>query len=498
MKNISRRDFVKNAAIVGIGSSIALPGISKPAISSEALSINAGGAGKKVIVAGAGITGLCCGYELMMGGHDVTVLEGSGRSGGHVFTSRDGLSDGLYTDLGADHITMPGYERFFEYIKEFGLEALPYPGAEGSADPQNRNALRMINGKFYSDEMMSDPGTLKQFGFNDRETAFLSTHPAWELRSLFLKPYLNKFTDPFQPFGVGYDDYDHIPISDIYNKEGASEAAMRFLGGGRTSALYTLWRMFIMESRGIPLSEGKTFRLKGGNSELPKAFARKLGSRLKLGHSVLSIEHSTEGVSVTYKTFGYEDIQIMKADYLVNCISMPVFRSIAVSPQLPAEKQYVVDNLSYTSHPFYVFEAESKFWLDHGLKTINIEFEHSDIFSIWQEVNELDTERVILKANAPAGLSAQRVLAAFREVYPGKGKDTITQAITKDWTSDPYAPGCEMQPFPIGEMHRFWPEIMKPVGRIYFAGTYADNLSRGMESCLRSANRVAKEISAVT
>jgi len=36
---------------------------------------------------------------------------------------------------------------------------------------------------------------------------------------------------------------------------------------------------------------------------------------------------------------------------------------------------------------------------------------------------------------------------------------------------------------------------MLPEGRIYFAGTYADNMSRGMESCLRSAQRAASEIS---
>src|SRR6185437_4004675 len=57
---------------------------------------------RRVVVGGAGITGLCCGYELMKAGFEVIVLEASGRYGGHVFTGRDGLSDGLYADFGAD------------------------------------------------------------------------------------------------------------------------------------------------------------------------------------------------------------------------------------------------------------------------------------------------------------------------------------------------------------------------------------------------------------
>jgi monoamine oxidase len=170
-----------------------------------------------------------------------------------------------------------------------------------------------------------------------------------------------------------------------------------------------------------------------------------------------------------------------------------VFRNIPVAPPLSPAKQYVVDNLTYTSHPFYVFEASSRFWLDDGLASINMEFGHPDIDSIWEVPSEVETTRVILKAYGPGGLSPQRVLAAFRKLYPGK-RDTIVQALTKDWTQDKLAPSCEMEPFPIGEMHKFWPEILKPEGRIYFAGTYADLLSRGMESCIRSAQRVAKEI----
>lgn len=494
MKNIKRRSFIKNTLLAGMGTALT------PQLLSAAQKENLIKAdetrpvtGKKVIVAGAGITGLCCAYELMKSGHEVVVLEADGRYGGHVFTGRDGLSDGLYADYGADHITKPGYEQFFEYVDQFKLTALPYPHAEGSTAAPNRNGLKMIGGKFYSDEMLKDVAVLAKLGFNEKEVKFLSQNPFYALGAYYLKPYAGKFTDADQPFGVGYDELDKIALSELYKKEGASPTALGFLGGERTSALYHLWRAAVMEMRGIPLSEGDTYHLKGGNEQLPIAFAKRLGNRLKLSHPITAISHTKTGVTVKYKSYGAVTEKEMQADVLVNCITLPIFKSIPITPPLSPEKQYVVNRMTYSSHPFYVFEASSRFWLDDGFKSINMEFEHPDISSIWEETNEQNSDRVILKAYGPGGLSPQRVLAAFRQVYPGK-HDTIEQALTKDWTRDRFAPACEMEPFPIGQMHKFWPQLMMPEGRIYFAGTYADNLSRGMESCIRSAQRVAAEI----
>ena len=46
----------------------------------------------------------------------------------------------------------------------------------------------------------------------------------------------------------------------------------------------------------------------------------------------------------------------------------------------------------------------------------------------------------------------------------------------------------------MGQLHKFWPEIMKPHGRIYFAGASTDNLNWGMEASTRSAYRAADQI----
>lgn len=489
MKNLKRRKFIKNALVAGASLSV-LPNVLK-ATGGVPVSTP-----KKIIIAGAGITGLCCGYELMKKGHDVTILEASGRYGGHIFTGRDGLSDGLYADYGADHITKPGYERFFEYAEEFGLTPIPYPNAEGSEHHYDPDAMKMIGGKFYTAAQLNNPAVLAQFGFNDREIKHIVQNGMYALDRLFIQSYLGKFKDPNQPYGVGYDDLDNVAIANIYQKEGASPAALKQLGGHHSNALYHLWRAALMDMRGIPASEGETFHLKDGNEQLPIAFAKKLGSRVKLNHPITAIKHDTKSVTVSYKPFGADEEKELTADFLVNCITLPVFRNIPVTPPLSPQKQYVVDNLTYSSHPFFVFEAATKFWLDDGLKSINMEFEHPDISSIWLETNRVESSRVILKAYGPGGISPQRVLAAFREVYPGK-HDTIETALTKDWTVDKYAPACEMEPFPIGEMKKFWPQIMQPDGRIYFAGTYADSMSRGMESCLRSAQRVAGEIDGV-
>ena len=479
MTQFKRRDFIKNTFIVGLSAS----GVGlEPLMEDLEQNTSPASTPKKVIVGGAGIGGLCCGYELMKKGHEVVVLEASGRHGGHVLTAHDGLSDGLYGDFGQEHITRPGYDRYWKYLEEFNITALPYP--------RRKNVVRRIDGVFYTEAMLQDPVVLKNFGFNEREIKYLSTHPWWDLRSLYFQPYLDKFTNEYQPFGVGYDDWDKIPMSDIYKKDGASETAQNYLGGNHSSALFELWHAAILKIRGVPLAPPEVFRLKGGNQMLPNAFAKRLGSRVWLNSAIVAIAHDDTGVKITYKQHDGE--HLISADFYVNCIPLPTLKHIPIDPVLPPERQYINENITYDSYQRFVFQASSKFWEDDGI-SINLDLNHPDLWNVWQSAEEVDTHRVIVLGTGPGGVSPQRALAAFREVYPGK-RDTIEQAISQDWTKQKYAPNCERLPFPIGTLHKFWPHLIQPHGRIHFAGAYADNLNWGTEAATRSANRVAKAI----
>lgn len=448
------------------------------------------GTPQKVIVAGGGIAGLSCAYELMKLGHEVVVLEAAGRYGGTVMSVHDGLADGLYADYGAENFTKPGYENYWKYIEEFDIPVLPYFHRKNRLTLSNDEWLTQQDSRNRLEKEIKNLG-----GLNARESQKVAENPNLDvqvsLEKLYLEPYLESFNDEYQPFGVGYDHLDTVPISQIYKKEEASKAALQVLGGDNTSALYKLWQTYIIKKRGY-WGNFDLYRIKGGNDVLIKEFANRLGTRVQLDCRILEIEHGKEGVTVLYREFG-EDKK-MPADYLANCLPVPALRKVVVTPALPPEKKFILENIAYEQKSRIVFQSRSEFWKKDDI-SVNLTFNHPYLRTIWQVAEEVDTPRAALMAKAPAGINPLRALDTFKELYPGNSKHIdIEQVLIKDWSVDKFAPGCERTGIPMGKLTNYWPHLIEPYGRIHFAGGYADNRSWGMEAATNSANRVAKAI----
>src|SRR5690625_794361 len=441
---------------------------------------------KHVAVVGAGISGLSCAYELLRKGYEVTVLEASGRIGGTVLSVRDGLADGLYADFGAENFTRPGYQKYWEYIEEFNLPVLPYYHRE--------NRKSFVNGEWVSDEQARElrkKEILKQGGLTPEERRFLNSNPVSYLPYLYVQPYLSAFIDEYQPFGIGMDHLDTIPISYIYKQEGASDAALRILGGSRTSALYSLWQTYIRKIRGYD-QEFDLYRIRGGNQVLTDTLGKRIGDRIHLSCQVTEVRQGNTGVDLHYNNMGQR--KTLSCDYMVSTLPVTALRNILFTPDLPPEKHFIIDNITYAQTTRVVFQARTKFWEEDGV-TINLTYNHPSLRTIWQVAEEVDSDRAVLMAKAPGGTTSQQVLNAFKEFYPGDPSNiTIEQQLIKDWSADRYTPGCERLDFPMGQLHQFWPHTMTPAGRIHFAGSYTDNRSWGMEAAINSAHRVVNEI----
>jgi len=439
------------------------------------------GTAKRVIVIGAGIAGLSCAYELIRRGHNVTVLEASGRTGGHVRTFHDPFADGLYADIGAEHFYYPGYTEYWRYLKEFSLTPIPYPRRD--------HMVRFVRGESLSEEDLQSRGVLSRLGFSQSEIEFLTAHPWPELPLLYIQKYVDQVRDESNPFEGSLHKLDQFSLAELLKKENASAAALEFFGGSG-SALQTIWAAAVKKLRGTDLESKKLFRLQGGNQLMTDAFAARLGDRVRLGCPVLRIEHGPSGVTLTCREFEQE--RKLEAEYVVCCVSAVVLRQIPVSPSWPDAKSFVIREMPYYTRTRVVFQTRTRFWKTDRISP-NWLPPNPQLNELWSMADEVNTPRGILLGGAQAGVSAAASLAAFQKLYPGKSAD-IEQVIVHDWSKDPWAGMCERTAYKPGDLSRFWPEVTRPVGRIHFAGAYAAQMSWGQEAALESANRAAREI----
>lgn len=436
---------------------------------------------KRVIVAGAGLAGLACGWELSKRGHEVIILEASNRVGGHVKTLREGLADGLYADVGAEHFTKPGYELFHQYVKEFDLPVLLYPHRE--------NVLELVNGRMIPESQARSAGALRAEGYNQRENDYLTTHPDGDLLDLYFQPYMERIHDEYQPFGVGLDSMDKLSVTSVLQQNHASTAALHAVGSDY-SALQAVWRQAILRLRGVPSEPHNLFRLKGGNERLPEAFAVRMASCIRKNCAVTRIRHAESGVAVNASE-NARDTRF-EADYLVCCMNAVMLRGIVVDPPWPDGKRFAITNMPYTVETRPIFQSRTKFWKRDSFSG-NMEFGRPQLGPLWPMAQDISTERGLMIGTAQAGVTGGAAYDVFRRYYPGKSAD-IDHIMAVDWAQDKWAMACQAADYRPGQLKKFWPASIQPVGRVYFAGAYCDNMNWGMEAATRSAHRVARAI----
>ena len=144
MSDFSRREFIKKSILLSLGASYIISCDDNDMIDSANES-DGNDNNKKVIIIGAGISGLVAGYDLTIAGYDVTILEARDRIGGRVLTIRSPFSNNHYVEGGAARIK-PNHDLTIAYANHFNLTLDPFYATSGDyVDFSNGNRTIIDN-----------------------------------------------------------------------------------------------------------------------------------------------------------------------------------------------------------------------------------------------------------------------------------------------------------------------------------------------------------------
>lgn len=451
-----------------------------------------GGGSAEVLVAGAGLAGLAAAYELVRMGHRVTVLEARDRPGGRVHTIRDGFDDGLYVEAGA--VFVPDHHGLtVGYARELGVPLVFVDDARGVGQRY------FVRGR----SVAVQPGRRVRWPMQLPPMEAGLTPGA--LRARYLDPVLDEIGDPAHPSWPAASAlrYDEVSLVGLLRARGASDDAVSIIGLGyldewgdgieACSALSLL--------RDLAQQRGRrwAFRIGGGSDRLPRAFAARLGERIRYGAAVEEVAQDGDGVRVAIRRGG--EREVLAADYLVCAIPFAVLRAVRVTPPFAAGKRRAVQGLRTTSVTRVYLQVRERCW---PLRELAVATD-LPVMHLADATHGQRGPRAVLEAFV-TGPNARRLAAMDQEariartrgqaerVHPGLAR-VFERGASYAWDADRWARG-DYAWFAPGELGAFGPHLARPEGRVHFAGDHTSPLPGWMQGALASGRRAADEVDA--
>jgi oxygen-dependent protoporphyrinogen oxidase len=253
---------------------------------------------KKVIVLGAGISGLTTAYLLHKDGYDVTVLEKNDKVGGSIETVTE---NGLLFDRGPNS-ALETTPLIAQLVEELNLtEQFVYANKKGNKRYILRNnqlhalpfsPFAFIKSKLFSGKaklrLLKEPFIGKsQDGYYQSIAEFVTRRLGQEFLDYAINPFVA---------GVYAGNPEDLSVKSAFPKLYALEEEY---GGLIVGAIRSIRKR--KKRKEQSKQSAKMISFKDGMKVLPEAIAEHLGSRVKLNAEVISIKKTADGnYGVTY------------------------------------------------------------------------------------------------------------------------------------------------------------------------------------------------------
>ena len=451
----NRRDFIKRAAL-----------LSACALAGRALPARANPAGARILIIGAGISGLAAARLLAQAGHQVTILEGRNRTGGRIWTSRVWKTAPM--DLGASWIHGIEQNPIAGLANKFNIEMLE--------TDYSRKSVYDVSGRLLDDTtadhidwMYSDLlAHLRSLRATGRADA-----PLMDAINAWIKEYKINGTEQVQ---LLYAVHAQIELL-----QGADATDISLLSWNNSDKPHARDAMF-----------------RQGFGQIIDGMAEGLDIRLE--QPVSSIEVGARGVIV--KTAA----ETFRADRAIVTLPLGVLQSADVTflPQLPAPKRLALSrvhmgvvNKCYLRFREVAWPERSQ-WLGHIR-------EKRGEWAAFMNLYPIIRKAILVGMNAgrfAAQLEAQSdevtvraALDSLRAMF-GAGIPDPELALITRWQSDPFARGS-FSYLGVGAVPADHDALAAPMGdRLFFAGEHTSRQAGTVHGAYESGLRAAKELAA--
>jgi monoamine oxidase len=446
---------------------------------------------RRIVIVGGGLAGLSAAVGLRDAHWDVVVLEARDRVGGRVHTVYEPFTDDLHVEAGGESID-DNHDHVQALARHYNLALSHRPADKLEAAAFYRAGRRSV----LSEVGNADPEALAGYLAFGNALATMAGN-----------------LDPAHPERASEaEEWDQQSLADFAATQRFDANAMLLVQseyrGNYNAELDQVSLLFVLQQSVVDetLSESgvETMRIAAGNSTLPEAMARDLGSSVRLNSPVTGIEQQPWGVRVHFGS-GSGANSIVDAARLVLAVPPPVLRSVTFDPPLSAGLRAMIAELDLGTALKVSTQYDKRFWLSEGLSGFTI----TDLpFGVgWDATDSIagsaDSAGVLTQfvtgssAQQGATLRDEARIQWFQRqldvVYPEGRADRSTIATTMAWANEPYTRGGYAVYAP-GQMTRFWPLLREPYGPIWFAGEHTETLAGYMESAVRSGQRVATAI----
>ena len=439
---------------------------------------------RKVIVVGAGLSGLTTAYELEQRGYKVILLEAGERVGGRIGTFDIGNQHG---EIGGELLDDSSIQsEIFRYAEQFDVEIVDV----GYEDDIEQGAY-FIDGRLipysqfvqdYSSEVSEEIARFKA------ELKDLANHVPDHTKPN-LAPNANKLD-----LLTAQDWINQLALSPSAKKIAEHIIRSEYNEPSRVSLLWLSHQAKVYEMANDDQIEIKRF-LKGGRA-FARAFVDNISGPILLNHRVTKITQSLKEINVIAADRQFD------ADFVVITVPLPVLNKIEFEPELSEWKQRAADNISYGSHTKVLLKYSKRFWVEQGLG--------GDVLStlpigwLWESSEHQAGEGGILVAYTSGDFARSQDhwndndiiddrITQIDSMYPGS-KAYFESGSVFAWDREPNTKGGFVAYGP-GEITQYWNAFLNPDGKIYFAGEHtAFDYIGYLEGAIRSGIRVAEQI----